>query len=257
MRTKSELVVPLRLVTQTGLTPASAGVRTAAPERAAQAGPGAERDLSVLEPLAGLEEAAVAGSGGVAAGLGLWLARLSLKGVSQRLVAVVSPRAWLSERGRLFARGALRFGVPPERLLVVRTRTEADALWALEEILRAGAADLAIGAVEGASLTQTRRLDMAAREAGSAAGLIRVGSGEGLSAARRRWRVTALPSAADPWDPRAPGSPRWRAELVRRRDGPPGCWEVEWNHETHRLHLAEGLAGDGLGQTARQVAAAG
>ena len=154
------------------------------------------------------------------------------------------------------ARGAQAFGIPPERLLIVRPRTEAEALWALEEILRSGAADLAIGAVEGASLTQTRRLDMAAREAGATAALVRVRPGSPLSAARRRWRISALPSAPDPWDDRAPGAPRWRAELLRRRDGAPGSWDLEWNDETARLDLVAGLAGDGLGQGLRTIAAA-
>lgn len=216
----------------------------------------AEGSLAVLAPGPGLEDAVVPGGAGAAAGLGFWLARHA--GEGRRLIALVSPRTWEAERGRLMARGALAFGVAPERFLLVRTRTEAEALWALEEVLRSGAADLALGAVREVSLTQTRRLDMAAREAGAAAALIRV-EGHGvawpLSAARRRWRVAPLPSRGDPWDAKAPGAPRWRVELSRRRDGPPGCWDLEWNDETGRLDLVAGLAGDGLGQGSRTAAA--
>lgn len=210
--------------------------------------------VAALSSCAGLEEAAVGGPGGAAAGLGFLLARAA--GAGDRLIALVAPGAWIAERGRLMARGAQAFGIPPARLLIVRPRTEVEALWALEEILRSGAADLAIGAVEGASLTQTRRLDMAARESGATAALVRVRPGSPLSAARRRWRISALPSASDPWDDRAPGAPRWRAELLRRRDGAPGCWDLEWNDETGRLDLVAGLAGDGLGQGLRTIAAA-
>ena len=240
-------MVPLRLVSQTGVVPASRAVkaRACAPEGAQTA---LTRSALTLDP--GLEETAVPGGPGPASGVGFWLARAA-SAPGERLIALVAPRNWLAERGRLFARGAMRFGVRTERLLVVRPRTEAEALWALEEILRSGAADLAIGAVETASLTQTRRLDMAAREAGAAAGLIRVGEGGGLSAARKRWRVAPLASAEDRWDPRAPGRPRWRAELTRRRDGPPGVWDLEWNDAAGRLDLVEGLAGDGLGEDAR------
>ena len=230
------------------LIPAAALGR-AAPDAAAPAGE------AVLTPCAGLEEAAVCGLGGAAAGLGLLLARAATAG-GERLIALVAPGAWIAERGGLMARGVLALAIPPARLLIVRPRTEAEALWALEEILRSGAADLAIGAVEGASLTQTRRLDMAAREAGATAALVRVRPGSPLSAARRRWRISALPSAPDPWDDRAPGAPRWRAELLRRRDGAPGCWDLEWNDETARLDLVAGLAGDGLGQGLRTIAAA-
>jgi len=228
------------LISATALSPAKT------PENGAEA---------VFSACLGLEEAAGSGPGGAAAGMGFLLARAARR-EHPRLIALVAPVNWLAERGRLMARGALRFGIEPGRLLIVRPRTEAEALWALEEVLRSGAADLAIGAVEGASLTQTRRLDMAAREAGATAALLRLKPGEPLSAARRRWRVSALPSAPDPWDERAPGRPRWRAELVRRRDGAPGCWDLEWNDETGRLDLVAGLAGDGLGQGSRTVAAA-
>lgn len=222
-------------------------------------GRGPQADAASLRLCAGLEEAVVAGGAGVGAGLGFWLARLgSSEGPRERLAALVAPRTWSRERGRWLARGALRFGVAPERLLVVRPRTEAETLWALEEVLRSGAVDLAIGAPAGASLTQTRRLDMAARASGATAALLRVCPDAAapwpLSAARRRWRVTALPSGPHPWDPRAPGAPRWRAELARRRDGPPGSWDLEWNDETRRLDLVDGLAGDGLGQAPRAVA---
>ena len=231
------------LIRATALSPAG-------PDLANTAGEGA------LTSCAGLEDAAVCGLGGAAAGLGFLLARAATGG-GGRLIALIAPAAWIAERGGLMARGAQAFGIPPARLLIVRSRTEAEALWALEEILRSGAADLAIGAVEGATLTQTRRLDMAAREAGATAALVRVRPGSPLSAARRRWRISALPSAPDPWDDRAPGAPRWRAELLRRRDGAPGCWDLEWNDETARLDLVAGLAGDGLEPPAlRTIAAA-
>ena len=202
---------------------------------------------TVLAPAPGLEDAAVPGGAGPAAGLGFFLARHA--GAGSRLIALVATRNWEAERGRLMARGAHTFGIAPERLLLVRPKTASEALWALEEVLRSGAADLAIGAVGEASLTQTRRLDMAAREAGAGCALIRVGAGPlPLSAARRRWRIEPRPSARDPWDARAPGRPGFRAALERRRDGPPGSWDLEWNDETGRLDLVEGLAGDGLGQ---------
>ncbi|MBX7248760.1 MAG: hypothetical protein K1X35_06845 [Caulobacteraceae bacterium] len=209
-------------------------------------------------PCPGLEETQAAGCLGAAASLGFLLARTAASTASRdrpRLIALVAPPAWLAERGRLMARGALRFGVSPERLLVVRPRTETETLWALEEVLRSGAADLVLGAVEGASLTQTRRLDMVARETGATAALVRLKPGEPLSAARRRWRIGPLPSALDPWDGRAPGRPRWRVELVRRRDGPPGCWDLEWNDETCRLDLVAGLAGHRMEQGSRTRAA--
>jgi protein ImuA len=126
--------------------------------------------------------------------------------------------------------------------LLVVSKTEIEALWALEEGLRSGAVGLAFGAVEGASLLATRRLDLVARATGATVVLIKTRPARDLSAARRRWRVTPHPSAPHPWDPKASGSPRWRVVLERSRDGASGDWILEHDFETHRLRLAEGLA---------------
>jgi protein ImuA len=124
-------------------------------------------------------------------------------------------------------------------------KTDAEALWALEEALRSGAVAGGVALVERAPFVMTRRLDLAARRAEAVAVLLRPRPGDELSAAALRWRVSAAPSAAHPLDPRAPGAARWRAELVRRRDGWPGTFMVEQEDEAHRLDLAARLADHG------------
>jgi protein ImuA len=126
--------------------------------------------------------------------------------------------------------------------VIAAPATEIEALWALEEGLRSGAVGLAVGAVEGASLLATRRLDLAARAAGATVVLLKTRPSRDLSAARRRWRVAPHLSAPHPWDPKASGSARWRVDLERSRDGVSGAWILEYDLETHRLRLAEGLA---------------
>lgn len=200
-------------------------------------------DLSAFAPTAGLEEVRVGDAAGVAAGVGFMLARV--RG-DKRLVAFVAPRFWFQERGRPYAHGLIGLGVAADRLLVITPKTETECLWALEEVLRSGAAALALGAVEGASLVATRRLDMMAREAGAMSALIRATPSRDLSAARRRWRLSPAPSALNPWDARASGAARWRAVLERSRDGALGQALLEFDDETLRLHLVDGLAGDGL-----------
>jgi protein ImuA len=171
-----------------------------------------------------------------------------------RLVAVRDPRplalvttaAWLRERGRPFARGLAAWGAAPDRLVWVRADKEAQALWALEEALKSGAMAGGLASVEQPAFVATRRLEFAAR-AGAAVGvLVRAGPAEDLSAARRRWRIAARPSAEDLFDALAPGPVRLRAELVRRRDGPPGGWDLEQDDETGRLRLDAGLADHGV-----------
>lgn len=199
--------------------------------------------MTAFAPSAGLEEVCVADAAGVAVSVAFLLTRAKR---DTRLAVLVVPRHWLHERGRPYEHGLIGLGLAPDRLLVITPKTEAESLWALEETLRSGAAGLAIGAVEGASLVATRRLDMIAREAGAMAALVRTTPQRNLSAARRRWRLSPAPSATHPWDSRASGAPRWHAVLERSRDGALGQALLEFDHETLRLHLADGLAGDGL-----------
>lgn len=155
----------------------------------------------------------------------------------KRPLLLALPRSWAGEYGRPYAPGLT--GPTP---ILVRAATLAETLWALEQGLRSGAVSLALGAVEGATLAQSRRLEFAARHGGSV-GVTLSRRLDGLSAARRRWRVSTLPGLGDPHDPRAPGPARLNVELARARGERPGAWILEQDDETHRLRLADRLAG--------------
>ena len=172
-----------------------------------------------------------------------------------RPLAFVASGQWRRERGGLSVRGLVALGIDISQVILVRAEREIEALWALEEALKSGAVAGGIATVEQPSLVATRRLDFAAR-AGRATGLLlRAGPTGDLSAAHLRWRIAAQPSAPHPFDARAPGAMRLRAELVRRRNGPLGAWDLEQDHETHRLGLAARLADHGLVQGRRPQAA--
>jgi protein ImuA len=170
------------------------------------------------------------------------LARLASTPGETRPVALVTTQDWLAERGRPFAGGMRDWGLGFERVLWVRARREGEALWALEEVLKSGAAAGGLATVAAPPFVVTRRLEFAARTGQARGILLRVGPAGDLSAARRRWRITAQRSRAVPFDLAAPGETRLRAELLRRRDGPPGAWELERDDETGGLRLAAGLA---------------
>jgi len=206
------------------------------------------------DPVPGLEEVAAADPRDFAQAAAFALSRL--RDDSGRPVLVVAPKAFRRERGGLCARGLAGLGIAPCEAILVRAEREAEALWAMEEALKSGAISGVLGAVEQPAFVATRRLDFAARAGRARAALLRTGPAGDLSAARSRWRVQARASAPHPFDPRAPGLLRLHAALVRRRDGPPCAWELEQDHETHRLRLAAGLAGDGLVPDARTPAAA-
>jgi len=174
------------------------------------------------------------------------MAALLLFALSRRLngderpVLMTATRAWLGEQGRPYGSG-----LPGVSLVLAPVTTTAEALWTLEQALRSGAVSLALGAADGATLAQSRRLDFAAKQ-GEAVGLILPRGLDGLSAARRRWRISTTASAIDPDDARAPGPARLIAELVRGRGERPGAWMLEQDDETHRLRLADRLADLGL-----------
>src|SRR5579871_324693 len=195
-----------------------------------------------------LEEVTAAEPADAGTAFGFDLSRLVERDDARPFVFVTTT-LWLHERGRPFARGLERWGVRSARSIWVKTQRQAEALWALEEALKSGAVAGGIATVEAPSFVATRRLDFAAR-AGAAAGLIlRAEAGGDLSAARRRWRIRCAGSATHPDDERAPGRVRMIAELVRRRDGPPGAWSLEQDDETGRLGVAAELAGHGLDET--------
>lgn len=153
-----------------------------------------------------------------------------------RPVLITAPKVWFGEYGRPYGPGLGGIG-----LILAPVATLAEALWTMEQALRSGAVSLALGAVEGATLSQSRRLDFAAR-LGGASGVVLARDLDGLSAARRRWRVSIEASAPDLDDARAPGAARLSAELVRGRAERPGAWLLEQDDETHRLRLADRLA---------------
>ena len=209
--------------------------------------PGMAPDLypAVCEPL---EEVAAMRPADASAALAFALTRLAQNdsGHDPRPWVMATTPMWLRERGRPFARGLAGMGAVPERLIWIRAAKEVEALWALEEALKSGAVAGGLVTAEQPAFVMTRRLDFAARSGEARGVVLRAGSALDLSAARMRWRIAAGPSAPAPYDEAAPGAPRLVAELVRRRSGPPGIWELEQDDETGGFRVVAGLADHGL-----------
>lgn len=143
------------------------------------------------------------------------------------------PLLWVQERmavregGRVHAAGLGAFG---RGLIHVEAKDSKAALWAMEEGLRCPALGGVIGELWGDSqaldFTATRRLAVASERSGVACWLVRLQGSANLSGARERWRLGSAPSEVHPFDPKAPGAPRWQAELFRSRRRLPGSWLV-------------------------------
>lgn len=133
------------------------------------------------------------------------------------------------DAGGLYPPGLARFGIDPARLIVARPRNDAEALWTLEEGLRGRGPAVVVGEIETLSLTQSRRLQLAAAASGTPA-LVLLPRAEETSAALTRWQIAALPGDFP--------ALCWRATLVRCRGGAPFTWEMEWRDEARGIVVA-------------------
>ena len=127
-----------------------------------------------------------------------------------------------------------RPGLPRElrrRVIHVAARKPEDALFALEEGLRCRDFICVIGEIAGnpkaLDFTASRRLSLATEKHGVPLFLVRVDAARDLSSARMRWQVRSAPSSSPRWNPEAPGSPAWHAELFRARAHAPGEWILQ------------------------------
>jgi protein ImuA len=143
---------------------------------------------------------------------------------------------WVLRRDDLCAAGLSGLGFPPERLIQVCARDEAEALSVMEDALATVGVAAVVGEVEACDLTAGRRLQLACEKRGAAGFVIRrrpyggqARREAGGSAAATRWRVASAPSEP-PAGEFGLGAPRFLAELERCRGGRTGAWLLEAPH---------------------------
>jgi protein ImuA len=154
---------------------------------------------------------------------------------------------WCLTRPDLFAPALAQVGLDPDRVIYVEAGDDASVLSCAEEGLRHGGLGGVVAEVAKLSLTASRRLQLAA-EAGGTLGLAlrrwrRPAEASDFgqpTAARTRWRVSALPSAPLPVP--GVGRARWLVELVRAQAGASADWVLEACDEGGRLALPAELA---------------
>ncbi|MBO0740560.1 MAG: ImuA protein [Hyphomicrobiaceae bacterium] len=194
-------------------------------------------------PCGTLNEIVAEGYGHTPAAFGFALAMLALALHSRPgpAVFVLQTRCRM-DFGAPYGHGLVQLGLDPGRLVIVETRSNKDALWALEEALRSPVhlAMVAGAVASGLDLTMSRRLNLAAAPRARPLVLLRGSVPLGTSAAATRWRIGSAPAARDPFATFA--RPRWTATLERCRNGRTGKWLIEWDHVTHRLCVVEGMA---------------
>ena len=179
-----------------------------------------------------------AGYAATPAALGFALALLA---TTTGAAALVQTRRLETELGQPYGPGLQDAGIDPARLLVVSAESEADAQWAIEECLTAEALCFVLGLL-GAPLSPTvgRRFSLAAQNAGHPLLLLHPHDTAGSNTADTRWLVDSVPAARDRFG--ALSHPRWTVSLQRSRNGRPGQWIVERDHDAHRFRVVETLA---------------
>lgn len=161
---------------------------------------------------------------------------------------------WVMQRDDLHAPGLAGLGFPPERLIQVCARDEAEVLAVMEDALSTVGVSAVFGEVGAVDLTAGRRLQLACEKRGGTGFLVRRRPYGGKArevpgtAAATRWKIEPAPSEPPP-DEFGLGPPRWTATLERCRGGRTGAWlfeaasafSLEVHDGTHPLRLVAQL----------------
>ncbi len=144
--------------------------------------------------------------------------------------------AWCDPRGELYPPAVEALGLPLDRLLVLRPKAPADALWAIAECLRCKGVAACVAAPPRLSRVQARRLQLAAERGGGLGILIRpAGAVHSPYAAATRWMARPAPGGRM--------IQRCSVELVH---GHGGCLGknilLEVCRETHHVRALEAVA---------------
>ncbi|MEO1015377.1 MAG: hypothetical protein AAFX08_09360 [Pseudomonadota bacterium] len=176
---------------------------------------------------AGLEEGAVPDHRAAAAAFGFALALSSAGARGSQAYVFIAKAHEAAGEGAFYPPGLLGLGVDPGAALYVRTRSDAEALWAAEEALRAplhdgvgGDRNLSVILLLRATgpqvdLTATRRLHLAAGASGGQCVIARGRARDASSCAPYRWVAGPAPSNPLTDEIHGLGRPAWTVALEK------------------------------------------
>ncbi|MFD1329766.1 ImuA family protein [Mycoplana ramosa] len=153
-----------------------------------------------------------------------------------------------SEAGTPYAPGLRRHGLDPTRVLLARPRTIADALWMAETALGVPAFSTVIleirGNPAGFGLTESRRLQLRARENGILLLLLRQAGEEEASSALCRLRIDPAPAGERPLPDGTTlegsiANPVFLVTPEKSKTADPVGILLEWNSHDRRFHRLE------------------
>ncbi len=135
---------------------------------------------------------------------------------------------WIGTSRQLFPPGLTAFNVAAERVIFIDAKEEKQVLWVMEQALKCEGLAAVIAEVREVNIIQSRRLQLAIEGSGVTGFLLRNDPRKlGANTCVARWKISSLPSALEDGLPGV-GSPRWRVDLLRVRNGNPNSWKLEW-----------------------------
>jgi|GEM_PF-72850 len=150
-------------------------------------------------------------------------------GLLSRLIGSNGVCLWISTSKLLFPPSVSAFGVAPDRVIFVDIARERDVLWATEEALKYSGLTAVVAELQEMDFVQSRRLQLAVEKSRVSGLILRCNPRVvGSTACAARWRIRSLPSVLEEGLPGV-GFPRWKIDLLKVRNGNPGCWQLEWS----------------------------
>lgn len=160
-------------------------------------------------------------------------------GLLKVLMSEGSACVWIGVSRKLFPIAFSSFGIEPDRIIFLDLKREKDVLWATEEALKCEGLGAVVAELREISFTQSRRLQLAVEKSKVTGFILRTDPLKlSTTACAARWQITPLPSLLDA-DMPGVGCPRWNVELLKVRNGNPGCWTVQWSANQFMIGLEE------------------
>lgn len=140
---------------------------------------------------------------------------------------------WISTipRRSVFPPALKAFGIAPEQIIFVDTKTHKETLWTVEEALKCSALPAVVGELNELSFQDSRRLQLAVEKSQSTGFIHRFRpKTENAVACVTRWKITSLGSELPNQKPGI-GFPRWNVDLTKLKNGLPQAWQLQWSDQ--------------------------
>lgn len=139
---------------------------------------------------------------------------------------------WVHSSRNIFPPALRLFGIDPDKIIFIHLRSEKEKLWVMEEALKCDGLSSVIGEINEISFTESRRFQLAMEQSRVTGFLIRRSPKNLATSCVTRWKISPLPT--EEAELPGVGFPRWKAELLKVRNGQPGSWTMEWREGRFR-----------------------